>query len=67
MSDKLEISMNALRLISERDPQSDACGPDAPDDCEYGCIGCIARAVLKRLSADKTKLGLSEPNFFTRA
>jgi hypothetical protein len=39
-----------LRVISARDPQSEACGPEAPEGCEYGCIGCIARATLKRLS-----------------
>jgi hypothetical protein len=50
MPDKLAVSLNALRLISERDPQSDSCGPNAPEDCEYGCIGCIARSVLKRLA-----------------
>ena len=38
--------IQALRMISERDPQGIPCGPNA-EDCECGCIGCIARAALK--------------------
>jgi hypothetical protein len=40
--------IQALRMISERDPQGIPCGPNAPEDCECGCIGCIARAALKK-------------------
>lgn len=40
--------VSALRTISARDPQSPTCGPDAPENCENGCIGCIARAALTR-------------------
>jgi hypothetical protein len=42
--------LQALRVISERDPQSDTCGPKAPEDCECGCIGCIARTILVKVS-----------------
>jgi hypothetical protein len=38
--------IQALIAISARDPQSDTCGPAAPEICENGCIGCIARAAL---------------------
>lgn len=37
----------ALEIIDEKDPQSETCGPLAPQVCENNCIGCIARAALQ--------------------
>lgn len=45
-----QVSERALRLISERDPQSDTCGAEAPQKCRNKCIGCIARSALQRLA-----------------
>jgi hypothetical protein len=47
----VQLSIQALRIISERDPQSDVCGPDAPSKCATSCIGCIARRALQRIGA----------------
>lgn len=41
-----QIILRALYRVSDLDPQSDTCGPDAPTICENGCIGCVARAAL---------------------
>lgn len=46
MNETLALTIAALEKVSERDPQSPTCGPAAPDICENGCIGCIARAAL---------------------
>lgn len=47
MNELLEVLRSALEKVSRQDPQSDTCGPKAPEICENGCIGCIARAALK--------------------
>lgn len=49
LRDKLAGSWRSLEAISQRDPQSDTCGPYAPQVCENGCIGCIARSALSSL------------------
>lgn len=41
-----DMLLAALDKISERDPQSSACGADAPRHCLLGCEGCIARAAI---------------------
>ena len=46
MNAALAVLLTALETVSEKDPQSDTCGPSAPDICENGCIGCVARAAL---------------------
>jgi hypothetical protein len=46
MNDMVAMLLNTLDTIAAKDPQSSTCGPAAPDVCENGCIGCVARAAL---------------------
>jgi hypothetical protein len=47
--DAVRIALQALERISQKDPQSATCGPNAPEVCENGCIGCVARAALNAM------------------
>jgi hypothetical protein len=45
-SEMLYEAVNALKQVSRMDPPSLTCGPNAPQDCENGCVGCAARKGL---------------------
>jgi hypothetical protein len=47
--DAMHIAEYALERISEKDPQSLTCGPNAPEVCENNCVGCVARSALKAI------------------